>query len=352
MPKLSECQRSRDSAKLLCLFGALAGSAAVFVVIPILFYSTLIALVLTTVLAPLVSSLERRTLSRTIAITGIFTLLGITLSILGGWGLQLGLSEWDSFKIKAPESFFTLITQLRIRESHLKAQFPYLEPLRFVESISQFGQETKKWFDDYGLSAASQFLTLSLLVPVISFILLKDGKNIQKFFLYLVPNRFFESFYQMSTEISIAISGFIRAKLIEAILVGLLVCIGMLLIRAPSPFILGALAGITNIIPYLGPLIGIIPGILLATSIQNPETIIYSMLVIYIIVNIIDTLIIFPLIVGKLIQLHPFVLIGAVIIGQKYYGLVGMLISVPITASLKAIFREIYAVVYEKKSVH
>jgi len=69
-------------------------------------------------------------------------------------------------------------------------------------------------------------------------------------------------------------------------------------------------------------------------------------ILVYLVANMTDLAFIFPILVAKLVNLHPIILIVAVIIGQNYYGLVGMLISIPIAAVIKIIVQEIYSAVY------
>ena len=64
----------------------------------------------------------------------------------------------------------------------------------------------------------------------------------------------------------------------------------------------------------------------------------------------VDTLVIFPLVVAKLVKLHPLLLIAVVAIGQQYYGLVGMLISIPIATACKVIIIEVHTAIYEQRS--
>src|SRR5690606_35986445 len=130
-------------------------------------------------------------------------------------------------------------------------------------------------------------------------------------------------------------------------LVGLMTTVGLILIGAPYAAVLGVIAGVTNIVPYLGPFIGAIPGILIMAIEPHYRDLLWPTVIIYLIANIIDFVFIFPVIVAKLVDLHPLMLIGAVVVGQQYYGLVGMLVSIPIAAALKVILQEFYTIIYQ-----
>jgi putative permease len=87
----------------------------------------------------------------------------------------------------------------------------------------------------------------------------------------------------------------------------------------------------------------------MALDSSNPG-LVWSVLLVYGIANAVDMLVIFPVVVAKLVNLHPLLLIAVVAIGQRYYGLVGMLISVPVAAAIKVIVQQIYFTVYEQRS--
>ncbi len=134
--------------------------------------------------------------------------------------------------------------------------------------------------------------------------------------------------------------------MIEAFLVGAITTVGLALVGSPYAFVLGFWAGITNIIPYIGPFLGAVPGILIAAMSAGNHGFIWETVSVYAIANLIDALVIFPGIVAKLVNLNPLVLIASVVIGQYYYGVIGMLISIPIAAAIKVVLYEFYLIIY------
>lgn len=167
----------------------------------------------------------------------------------------------------------------------------------------------------------------------------------------LIPNTYFESWYMMVSQVMHSLSDYIRAKLMEALILGTLVSLGLLALKIPYPFVLGTLAGITNIVPYVGPFLGIAPGLLLILTGEIPSEALMPILAVFGIANLIDTVLIFPVFVGRIVKLHPVLLIAAVIVGQRYYGLVGMLISVPIATACKIVTQEVYFAVYRPRDL-
>jgi putative permease len=345
-----DLQLRRDLIKLACLIGAAGGILGVFIVTPALSTPTLLSLVATMLISPWVSALERRGYSRVWSIAFIFLLFSILALFFGIWGIRIGMAEWDSFKAQAPDHFHTAIEKMKGFESKIKMEYPFLKTVHPTNSLLIWGEKTGSWFVDHGPALMGSILAWILLIPPLTFVLLNEGRTIRRRIFQLVPNRYFESFFLVTTHILNAISDYIRAKLLEAILVGFLVTAGLAAVGAPYSIVLGLLAGITNIIPYLGPVFGLAPAIFIIGLDPTYSTHTIPVVTVYVIANLVDTVLIFPLVVAKLVNLHPLLLIAVVAMGQEYYGLVGMLISIPIATALKVVLQEIYTAVYESRA--
>jgi putative permease len=345
-------QLKRDFLKLGFLSLTLMGSASIFVLAPSLSSPTLLSVVAAMILSPWVSALQRRGHSRNFSIFLVFLFLGGIFTCLGFWGIRAGTDEWSSFKIAAPEHFYEAIRKLSSFETFLKKQYPVLSTVQITKTLLKSGNETGQWFVDHGASLVGLLLTWVFIIPIMTWILLSEGRNLQREFLQLVPNRYFEQFLLITSKILEGISDYLRAKLIEATLVGMMTTVGLIIVGAPYVIVLGIIAGITNIIPYVGPIIGAVPGIFLSTfHPDHSNSLMIAVAGVYLVANAVDTFVIFPLLVAKLINLHPAMLLIIVAIGQNYYGLVGMLISVPIATSIKVVIHEIYIAIYEYRPI-
>ena len=340
----------RDLLKLTYLITALIGTTAVFVITPSLSSPTLISLVISTLLSPWVASFERKGYSKIRAICFIFLVLGIIGASIGLFGVHSGLAEWNSIEVQAPLHFQAAFEKLKNFEMDIKKHYPILEFIHPTDSLLQSCKETGNWFVKHGPGIMGNFLSWIFTIPFLTFVFLNEGRTIRRGFYQLVPNRYFEYFFLITTQIRRSISDYIQAKLIEAILVGTMVTVGLTLIHAPYAIVLGFSAGVTNIVPYIGPFLGAVPAILTTALDTQHSGIAISMTIVFIIANLIDLLVIFPLVVAKLVKLHPVILIAVAAVGEQYYGLVGILVSVPITAALKVIVHEIYIAVYEQRS--
>jgi putative permease len=93
-----------------------------------------------------------------------------------------------------------------------------------------------------------------------------------------------------------------------------------------------------------------VPALLVALFDHSGQNLMFPVSIVYITANVIDTVVIFPIVVAKLVNLHPILLIAVVAIGQEYYGLTGMLVSIPIASAFKVIIGELYFALYERNS--
>lgn len=314
---------------------------------PALSLPTLFAIVLATLFSPWVSVLERRGFSRSASILILFlviTTFGMTSGILIARNFQ---SEWGSIQQNAPQYFSNSVKGISHLELKLKSSYPFLKDLNFAESISNWGSHTGAWFADHLPAMMSRILSCIFLVPILTFCFLSEGRTIRRRFFELVPNRYFESVFMVTHGVSTALSAYMRAKLIEGFLVGCITGLGLWIVHSPYAIVLGFWSGVTNVLPYIGPILGAVPGIAIAAlDSQGGGGAVWMTAAVYGTANLIDSMVIFPGVVAKLVKLPPLVLIASVVLGQYYGGMLGMLVSIPIAAALKVLLSEIYVIVY------
>lgn len=181
-----------------------------------------------------------------------------------------------------------------------------------------------------------------LLVPLFLYFFFMESHKFSRKFLDAIPNQIFEKSYVLFSQFNTKFGEYIIAKFIEATILGTLVTAGLLIVGFPYPFILGFIAGVTNILPYIGPFLGVIPAVLVALITKDPNVGMVHMLVIYGLANLIDMVLVFPLLVSKIVNLHPIVVVVSIIVGSQLGGIVGMIVIIPFVAFFKLLFKEIY----------
>lgn len=214
-----------------------------------------------------------------------------------------------------------------------------LDPVDFlVKKMESQGSFLLTHFPDY-LSSVFEWL---LLVPLFLYFFFMESQRFSQRLLTAIPNPIFEKTYVLFSHFNTKFSEYIIAKFIEAAILGTLITIGLLAVGFPYPFILGFVAGITNILPYIGPVIGFLPAFFIALLSHDPNLAVWGMVIIYGLANLIDMVLVFPLLVSKIVNLHPIVVVVSIIIGSQLGGIVGMIVIIPFIAFFKILFQEIY----------
>jgi len=226
----------------------------------------------------------------------------------------------------------------KITEGELNIQEKVIMPV-----IQSLFSSSKKILPS--LFSAAAIIAMAAIVPFLTFFILNNGRNIKKTFINLVPNRVFEPTLLLVDELDRQLGQYIRSRIIiETIALSILTSIGYWILGLKFFFILGVFAGLANLIPYIGPFIGAIPAVIMAfvgTRFGFAWTIILIVIISFA-VQFIDNAIIFPLFVGKSVDLGPISTMFAVLIGAKLLGLLGLLMAVPIAAMLKVIISEMF----------
>ncbi|MBK8202259.1 MAG: AI-2E family transporter [Bdellovibrionales bacterium] len=200
---------------------------------------------------------------------------------------------------------------------------------------------TSSLFDDLPSILQKLFTTL-LLAPFLTFFLLKDGRRFSKIILSLVPNNIFEMILNLYSQVNDQIGQFVRARLMESIFVGLLMWIGLFAIGARYATLLAVFAALTNLIPYVGPFIGAVPALVMALINGESSLFFFLTVMVYMITQLVDMLFIIPLVVAKIVDLHPVTVILAIIVGAQLMGVLGMIISIPVASALKVTVTSVY----------
>lgn len=293
----------------------------------------LLAAVLSYLLNPLVNLLAQRGFSRLSALIFIY----LAVIVLGTVGVGLLVP--------------VVIGELNRLAEFLPGYFAQLQAMatEFQERYSQFQLPgaVRQSLDDaivavqgrlIGLIASAAQGALGiftalfslLLAPVLSFYLLKDLDQLRCGLRRILPRGDRPGALDLLGEIDAAISGFVRGQLIVAALVGLMVTAALTLLRVRFAVILGIFAGVTDIIPYFGPLIGAIPAVAVAAAGAPLEAL--KVLAAIFVIQQVESQLLSPRIVGSHVGLHPLAVIFALLAGFELFGLVGMIAAVPAAA--------------------
>ena len=206
--------------------------------------------------------------------------------------------------------------------------------------LGQFGNAVT-----IGLNALTTLLQLVLMF-IVAFLLALDAAAFRRVLRRLVPNDYRTDFDQIWRKVRKMLYAYVRGQLIIAGLIGILSGIACALVGLPDAVALGMIAGLTALIPYLGPFIGAVPAILVGLAASPVKA--FLIAVIYFLISNVILNFVYPKVMGDAVRLSPILVIAAFIAGFSWAGILGMFVAVPIAATLRILFDHIYPRLYEK----
>ncbi|MBT2582142.1 AI-2E family transporter [Planococcus sp. ISL-109] len=179
-----------------------------------------------------------------------------------------------------------------------------------------------------------------VIVPFILFYLLKDGDKLPDYFLKLLPPRFREDTKEVLKEADQQLGAYIQGQLIVAFCIGVMVYVGFLIIGMDYALLLGALAMMTSIVPYIGPAIAITPAAIIAL-VTSPFMLV-KLAIVWTVVQVVEGNLISPQVMGKTMYIHPVTIIFVLLTAGSLFGVVGVILGIPMYALLRVIISHMY----------
>lgn len=206
------------------------------------------------------------------------------------------------------------------------------------------------WIKVRGLEAFSRFATVlegtvaivafCIVVPFATAYLLLDLEHMKRSLAAVVPEQRWRATMDLLSDIDGVIGGFIRGQLLVAAMIAILITIALILIHVPYPYLFGLLAGLGDLIPYVGAVAAFFPAFL-AAILTNGWLSGLLVVVAFVLIYEAEGHFIAPNVVGKQVKLSPFIVIIALLIGAEVAGLFGMLIAVPVAGVIRVLLTRV-----------
>lgn len=321
----------------------------IFIIILIIYLSRsiiqplMISLILAYILNPLVKGLTRRGLSKRISvIISLLLLIGflavIFYYVIPGiirdlMGILYNSNEYKSsiakyigtFKLDGIPAYLKNVLNSNI----IKIQNMGIKYLNnFFNALLNFTME----------------LPTYVLTPIFIYYFLMDSEHFIKLIKGLIPVNIRGKASELWNEVDKVLSSFIRSQLILSLIISLMTFAAMLVLNIKFPIIIAFINGITNIIPYFGPVIGFLPAFLAAISQSVNKAILVT--VAFVIIQQVESSVMAPKLMGDTLGIHPVFIIIIILLGGKYFGGWGLLLSVPLAAILKVIIKYVVRNMY------
>lgn len=319
----------------LVIIIVIAFLAAVSNIVKLVIVSALLAYILD----PIANLLESRGMSRTSATITIF--LAILALLCIAYILFLPLLSEEIRALQSgfnPEKAGLMVSRL---ENFLVANLAFLgiQDLNLLSRIQGAMAKAGDRIFTHFLDAAS-VITSMILIPFVVFFLMKDGREFKKSFVNIMPNRYFEFSLYLLHQLNTQVGNYLRGQLMDAGIVGIFSVFALWLIGVKYFFIIGIFAGLANLIPYFGPIAGAIIAVIVSILQTGSFHMAFYVIIAFTLIKLIDDAIVQPIVVAKSVHMNPLTVLLAVLVGGKVFGILGMLLSVPVAGFIKVIVQE------------
>ena len=320
---------------LLSLIFVSAYNASDLIVILIL--SGVVAYILSSV----INKMQSFGLKRKVAV--ILLYLGLFGLLIGGEALLSPYlrQEIGTFYTRVPEFSQQIESLIKQQSTETSRDFTVLEQVmrKILSEVTLPGRLLNKTLDFSAVFGyAAPFVLGLILIPFFVFFLLKDWPEMLKRIMRFIPPAYVETTVSAMSEMNVLVGRYLRGLAVDCMAVGLIATCGLWLLGIHYPITLGILSGCANVIPYLGPVIACTISCLIAFVQFQSVGAVINVLLLYMTVKLLDDLLIQPLTIGKTLHLHPMLLVITIVTGEKLFGVIGMILAVPIvTISQKII---------------
>jgi len=303
----------------------------------------LYAFIVVYLLRPAVDYFQKKGMPRLLSILMAYLLLLLIIGLILVIIVPIVVTQAKSLLAHLPVYFITIERLIEDYQSQYEALHIPPAAVDLIEnSVNQITDalvKTASNLPTYTINIFS-FAINAVITPlfalIISFYILKDLNEIKNTFIGLVPGKYRDETKLVLRKIDVILRGFIKGHLLLMLTVGTLSWLALLVLGVDYAFILGLIIGLLDIIPYLGPIVGGVLAVLVAFF-KSPTTALW-VVVVMVVVQQVEGLFIAPKVMGKHVDLHPMVVMFAMIVGGTLLGIFGVLLAIPITAVGKGIF--------------
>ncbi len=281
--------------------------------------SLFLAIVISSALDPIVTWLEKRRIPRLLGTLAIYIVLIFVLALLAYAVIPMALSEFNTFLGSLSKYSGTL--------------FDFIDTSGFIESVNQaLGKITNLLLSGSTsvLEIGSKFLgglTATISVFVLSFYLTVGKDGVEKFFVTILPSIYESKVIDLYRRIKRKIGNWLAGQVVLSLAVGLLVFVGLTILGVRYSLILGILAGIFELVPYVGPIFSGSLAVLVALGDSAPLA--FYALILFIIIQQLENHLLVPAVNNLTTALPPVVILIALLIGAEVFGIIGLILAVP-----------------------
>lgn len=314
-----------------------------FLMVRTITLSILVAAMLAYFLNPMVKSVRKRLkISDNLAILTVFLIVILIFLILGFTVFPKTISDIKNLIIKFPEYYKQTLESINdFFNQYELFKGINLDNELIIDNISKIYKKQTANAGNLLVNSAKNvmsFVFSLVLTPIFAFYFLKDKDKIKEKFKAMIPEARKERLIRLFSNIHNDMTKYIIGKIKMAIFVGFATFIMLLALGVEFSFVIGIITCVADIVPYVGPLMGLIPAFVFA-FIDSPIKALW-IFVLYILIQWVENNIVGPKILSKETGFHPIVVLFLLILGAALFGFLGMILSVPIALVIKTVYNE------------
>ncbi|MFA6511562.1 MAG: AI-2E family transporter [Patescibacteria group bacterium] len=293
-----------------------------------------IALVLASAIDPMVDSLQKRKIPRVFAILIIYAALISVVSLVVALLVPLLTDQIQQFSSSLPNLYDRIVAGIDTNDTGLTQSIQ-----EFLNTVnSSLGKITNGVFS--GLAAAFGGLFSFVGILVLTFYFALEERGLRRFIRAVSPAQYHDMLGQLLSRIQSRLGNWLRGQLLLGVIIGALSFIGLSILGVKYALLLALIAGLTEFIPYAGPIIGAVPAVLLAFA-DSPLKALF-VIILYIVIQQLENTIIQPKIMARVTGLNAVIIIIVMLAGAKLGGLAGIILAIPMVIIADTIFK-VYA---------
>lgn len=290
------------------------------------------------VIAPIVKRIMLLGLRRWVAVAIVVILFCLVMTFIISVIVPIIINDINVLIKKIPEYNLYLRDVWLKQRVHFDNIIPFLNKYNIIETLTEktttflTAEATK--MPQYIVGIIST-ISIVCLVPIITFFMLLGYSNTTKSILQLIPSKYVEFTLSIFHEIDYVLGGYIRGQIIEVCFIATGSTITLLVLGINYAFLIGIIAGLCNLVPYLGPVIGFVLGVSVAGVQYHALVPMMEVAVAFLIIQQLDNNIVQPIVIGNSINLSPVMMMFALLAGASVFGVIGMFLAVPTLALIK-----------------
>lgn len=325
------------TAKIFILLIPLLVIAAFITFFTDIFILLVICLLFALVLNPVVDFTQSRGIGRSLSILIVYAVIGVIMYGVVTFFIPSVTRQSDELRDSYKE--FRVSEKLTTAQKWLEKNVPFMKKGDITKELETTFKASFSKVEDL-ISGVLSTIIYIIIIPVITFFILRDRQGIKNGLISLVPNRYFEMTINIVDKIERQLSNYVRGWLLDALFVGILTFAGLKILGINNAILIGIVAGGGHLIPYAGPVIGGIPSILISIIQFGDFSLVVPIIIMFTIIYILDNSIAQPYIFSKSADMNPITIIALILIGNHILGAFGALVAIPIATVLKVSARE------------